>query len=61
MNTSSLKKEWERVLVKLIKDLVKQIMNISQIMTVENLKYSEIPWHEGVNINHMLLLNGLKI
>ena len=31
------------VLVTLIKDIVKQIMNISQIMTVKNLKCSEIP------------------
>ena len=53
------------VLVTLIKDTTKEIMNINQIMIVKNLKhilltltliiYMEM---QGVNIYHMLVLNG---
>ena len=63
-----MKKEREEILVTLIKDTAKQIINIAQIMTVKNLKhilltltwiiYMDMQW---VNIYHMLILNGLKI
>ena len=55
----------EVVLIALIKDTTKEIMNITQIMMVENLKHILLTLTliiymdmQRVNIHHMLVLNG---
>ena len=68
INKFLLKKKREVVLVALIKDTTKEIMNITQIMVVRNLKhilltltliiYMDI---QRVNIYHILVLNGSVI
>ena len=65
INKFLLKKKREVVLVALIKDATKEIMNITQIMVVKNLKHILLTLTliiymdmQRVNIYHMLVLNG---
>ena len=65
INKFLLKKKREVALVLLIKDTTKEIMNITQIMIVKNLKHILLTLTliiymdmQRVNIYHMLLLNG---
>ena len=65
INKFLLKKKREVVLVALIKETTKEIMNITQIMIVKNLKHILLTLTliiymdmQRVNIYHMLVLNG---
>ena len=65
INKFLLKTKREVVLVALIKDTTKEIMNITQIMIVKNLKHILLTLTliiymdmQRVNIHHMLVLNG---